>query len=352
MIVKNESAIIERCLSAAAAHVDAAVICDTGSTDATVSIVERFFAARGIPCLVPRTTFRNFEQARNEALDAARAGGPAGFDYLLLCDADMELRVERPDFRAGLSEPVYMVVQRTAGHGLEYENVRLVRRDVACRYVGVTHEYLDCGNAAKAALAGVWFLDHAVGANRSNKYQRDIALLTEGLKAEPGNARYAFYLANSYYDLGEAGEALAWYDRRARMGGWSEEVFYSSYRAGLCAGMLGREAESVARLLDVHERFPHRAETMHALALHYQRAGKHRLAYHFAQIGAGIAKPAGALFVDADVYAWRCQDIVSVSLYYLGRKQESAELCRRLLEIVPDGERPRVFQNLRWAEGP
>lgn len=350
MIVKNESAIIERCLAAAAPHIDAAVVCDTGSTDATVSVIEKFFAARGIPCKVPRTTFRNFEQARNEALEAARSSGLL-FDYLLLCDADMELRVDRSGFKDGLKDPVYMVMQRTAGHGLEYENVRLVRGDLACKYVGVTHEYLDCGSAARSSLSGVWFLDHAAGANRVNKFQRDIALLTEGLKAEPGNARYVFYLANSFYDLGDHAGALGWYEKRESMGGWSEEVFYSAYRAGLCLEGLGRHAEAQSKLLGVFERFPHRAEPLHALALSHQRAGRHRLAHLFAQAGSEIAKPTGALFVDADVYAWRCKDIVSVSLYYMGRKRESAALCKALLEVVPEGERARVFQNLRWAEG-
>ena len=65
MIVKNEAAIIDRCLAAAAPHIDCYVICDTGSTDDTVERIRRFFDARGIPGEIPTTTFRNFEQARN-----------------------------------------------------------------------------------------------------------------------------------------------------------------------------------------------------------------------------------------------------------------------------------------------
>ncbi|MBM4107711.1 MAG: glycosyltransferase [Phycisphaerae bacterium] len=349
MIVKNESANLERCLSALAPHIDCYVICDTGSTDKTVELIERFFGERGIPGRVPRTTFRNFEQARNEALEAARSSD-LEFDYLLLCDADMELKVDRPGFRDGLKEPVYSLVQRHAGGGLEYSNIRLVRRDAEARYRGVTHEYLDVGRFARPVLEGVWYLDHASGANRVTKYERDVALLTEALRVDPADARSVFYLANSYFDMGDSAGAIPVYERRIDLGGWSEEQFYSSYRIGLCHGRLGHDAEMIRRMLETFEKFPHRAEPLHALALHFQRQGQHRLAYHFAEIGSRILQPNGALFVEPEVYTWRLVDIMSVSLYWLKRPVEGAELSKRLLEVVPADQRPRVFKNLQFCE--
>jgi tetratricopeptide (TPR) repeat protein len=349
MIVKNESRIIERCLAALAPHIDCFVICDTGSTDRTAEIIERFFAQRSIPGEIHRTSFVNFEQARNEALDAARAS-PIPFDYLLLCDADMELVVEHPDYRDGLTQPAYMLTQRTVGGTLEYENLRLLRRDVPARYRGVTHEYLDVGNVAHPVLRGVWYLDHASGANRTTKYERDISLLEQGLRNDPTNTRYMFYLANSYYDLGDAARALVTYDKRAAMGGWREEVFYSEYRAALCLQKLGREAEMIQRLLLAFDRFPHRAEPLHTLALHHQRRGEHRLAFHFADIASSIPMPTGALFIEPEVYRWRCTDIKAVSLFYMGRRRDGERLNKQLLEVVPENERPRVFRNLQFCE--
>jgi len=347
MIVKNETAIIERCLAAAAPHIDCYVICDTGSTDATVEVIRRFFERRGIPGRIPTTTFRNFEQARNEALDAAR-GSDLEFDYILLCDADMELVVVRPDYRDELTEPAYWVVQQTAS-GLAYENLRLVRRDVGARYRGVTHEYLEVPGVSRHSFDGIRFLDHAAGANRANKFERDIALLRQGLEQEPNNARYAFYLANSYFDLGDTARALEAYQRRLTMGGWAEELFYSSYRAGLCQQRLGREADMIAGLLLTFEQFPHRAEPLHVLALHSQQQGRHRLAYHFAEIGSHIPEPAGALFVEREVYTWRLLDIMAVSLYYLGRRDEGLELNRRILPLVPEAQRPRILKNMEFC---
>ena len=76
---------LERCLVAAAGHIAAWVIGDTGSTDGTPAFIEAFFAKRGIPGELHRFPFRNFEQARNEALDRAYAS-PLGYDYLLFAE--------------------------------------------------------------------------------------------------------------------------------------------------------------------------------------------------------------------------------------------------------------------------
>ena len=348
MIVKNEAAIIERCLAALAPHIDCYVICDTGSTDDTVERIRGFLDQHGIPGVIARTTFRDFEQARNEALDAARANTLA-FDYILLCDADMELQVARADFRDGLRGAVYSIIQRTAD-GLEYPNIRLLRRDLRSVYKGVTHEYLDVGEHARPVLDGVSFLDHASGANRAGKFERDIALLAEGLRREPDNARYVFYSANSYYDLGDFDTAMSWYARREAMGGWQEEVFYSSYRIGLCLQRLARHDEASSRLLATWDRFPARAEPLHALALHYQRNAQHRLVYLTAEVACRVPLPGDALFVETDVYTWRLKDLCAVSLYWLDRRAEGAALNRELLDVVPPGERARIAENLRFCE--
>jgi glycosyltransferase involved in cell wall biosynthesis len=346
MIVKNESAIIERCLAAAAPHIDCYVICDTGSSDDTIERIGKFFDARGIPGAIPQTTFENFGQARNFALDAAR-DSEFVFDYILFCDADMELVVERPGYRSELNETPYSVNQRSLG--LVYRNLRLVPRDFPARYRGVTHEYCDTG-IMPPLFDGIWFRDHAAGANRPNKSVRDIELLRAGLKSEPDNERYVFYLANSYYDLGLFVDAMEWYRKRTQMGGWSEEIFYSSYRVGLCLQAEGDEAGMIMQLLATYEKFPHRAEPLHALALHYQRKAEYQLTYMLAQAGCGIPTPRSGLFVEHEVYEWRLTDSLAVAMYWTGRHAEGAKLNRRLVDIVPEDQRARILANLEFCE--
>ena len=238
MIVKNETANLERCLGAVADHIACWVICDTGSSDGTQTLIESYFAKRGIPGELHSFPFRNFEQARNAALDRAGASTLA-YDYLLLDDADMELVVEDENFLTKLEAPGYRLIQRTES-GLAYWNTRLVKRDIGARYRGVTHEFLDVPGGVQE-LHGVWYKDHASGANRVDKFERDIRLLKQALKMEPENYRYWFYLAQSYRDAGKTKRAAEIYAKRAEMGGWDEEAWYARLQQARCLRLLGDE---------------------------------------------------------------------------------------------------------------
>ena len=350
MIVKNESAIIEKCLASMAPHIDAFCICDTGSTDDTPERIERFFRERGIPGIVPRTTFRTFEQARNEALDAALKSG-LDFDYLLFADADFELVAENAGFKREISAAAHSMLIKHHSGSLEYPLLRLARRDTPLRFVGVTHEYPDVGQTPRPLVTGVYFRDNATGSSRVEKYERDIRLLSEALAANPKDARSAFYLGNSYFDIGRYDDAISAYAKRIALGGWAEELFYSMYRTGQCYQGLGREGEMFRQLLATFDAFPHRAEPLHVLALHEQRSGRHRSAYLFARQGSEVAKPVEGLFVQADVYTWRLRDIMGVSLYYMGRVDESRRLSEEALAAAPASEHERIRKNIRWALG-
>lgn len=49
MIVKNERAVIERCLQSVVKYIDYWVICDTGSTDGTQQKIQHFFQSNNVP---------------------------------------------------------------------------------------------------------------------------------------------------------------------------------------------------------------------------------------------------------------------------------------------------------------
>jgi glycosyltransferase involved in cell wall biosynthesis len=194
MIVKNEVANLERCFRSVADHISCWVIGDTGSTDGTQQLIEHFFTARGIPGELRSFAFENFAQARNEALDRARASA-LPFDYILLTDADMELTVQNPAFSQDLTGAAYKVLQRS---GVTYWNNRLLRRDVPARYMGVTHEYLDVRAGETKNLEGISFIDHRTGSNRVDKYQRDIRLLTDAIATEPDPGLQGILLSRTF----------------------------------------------------------------------------------------------------------------------------------------------------------
>jgi glycosyltransferase involved in cell wall biosynthesis len=91
MIVKNESRIIHRLLNSVSSLIDSYCICDTGSTDNTIEIIETFFKEKGIPGKVIQEPFQDFGYNRTFALKACEDMDKA--DYILLLDADMTLWV-------------------------------------------------------------------------------------------------------------------------------------------------------------------------------------------------------------------------------------------------------------------
>jgi tetratricopeptide (TPR) repeat protein len=155
------------------------------------------------------------------------------WDYLLLADADMEL-IASEGF-SELTAPGYQMMQRSGS--MEYWNARLVRWDNESRYVCPTHEYLATEQPLEK-LHGAWFQDHADGANRPGKIERDIALLTGEVEHDPNDARCWFYLGNSLRELGCHEEAIEAYMRRVGLGGWGEETYLALLYASRCARAL------------------------------------------------------------------------------------------------------------------
>ena len=64
LMIKNESKIIERCIGRALEHVDAVCILDTGSTDNTVEVCNKYLSECGKPFKVSVDPFKNFGYTR------------------------------------------------------------------------------------------------------------------------------------------------------------------------------------------------------------------------------------------------------------------------------------------------
>ena len=72
MIVKNESKVILRLLSSVRQIIDTYCICDTGSTDNTVELIQNYFNQYNIQGKIISEPFQNFAFNRNVAFNHAK----------------------------------------------------------------------------------------------------------------------------------------------------------------------------------------------------------------------------------------------------------------------------------------
>jgi tetratricopeptide (TPR) repeat protein len=245
LMVRNERAVLERCLRSAAPFVDATFLFDTGSCDDTLEV------ARRQGCAVAQEPWLDFGRSRTASLRAARLhvvrdlGWRLRDAYALVLDADMLLQGAPALFRVYLQQMLVAEVSSAAVvqkmGSLVYSNTRVMRLvdNWCCK--GATHEYWTSGAEKLVQIdeSVLWIRDLGDGGCKDDKFERDARLLRRELEEDPGDARSLFYLGQTYKDWRKPREAIGWYKKRIEASGWIEEVWYAHYGIVECHVQLG-----------------------------------------------------------------------------------------------------------------
>lgn len=309
MIVKNESRIIKRLLDSVVSIIDSYCICDTGSTDNTIELIEDYFRNAGKPGKIIQEPFKNFCHNRNVALQACIGLS----DYILFLDADMVLEINNFDKNILNASKSFYILQ--GNDSFYYQNLRIVQNNGLYKYLGVTHEYINTPSDNTIATLNkkdIFIKDIGDGGCKSDKFERDIGLLLDGIKEEPNNVRYYFYLANSYHDCGRFGEAINVYKKRIELGGWKEETWYSYYRIGLCFKNMNKFEDALYYWLEGYEYYPERLEGLYEIIKHYRIRSKHNLSMKFYN----LAKEILDRNENRDSYLFLHNDVYTYKIYY------------------------------------
>jgi tetratricopeptide (TPR) repeat protein len=342
MIVKDEAGVIERGLRSVRDLIDCWVICDTGSTDGTQTLVGQ--ALEGIPGELHEREWVNFGQNRSELLDLARSKA----DYLLLLDADMTVTYQGADLQ-NLSADSYMLRH---AEDPEYWVKRLVRGGRHWWYVGATHEYITTDEPDHTENLGAIVIHHHVDSGtRADKFKRDLRLLVSELGRDPDNARTVFYLAQTLRDVGRLDEAIRLYRRRSTMGGWPEEVFYALYQVGVLAARAGHRDEAVAALFNAWSGRPERAEPLYELARMFRESEEYHAAHLVSERGIRLRIPGDSLFVHRWMYEWGLLFEYSIAAYWVGQPSAALQACDRLLQMpqLPEHYRTQTEINRSYC---
>lgn len=349
MIVKNESAVIRRSIGSIKHKIDYWVIVDTGSTDGTQDIIREFL--KDVPGELHERPWVNIEKSRNEALELARNK----CDYILVIDADEEWQIEKDFQKNRLHLDYYAVLSRDMN--VDLYRISLINSKLPWRWKGVIHEQLECPLPTKGEpLVGIinhgWRRDG--GQNQDpDRYHKDVAALEKGLEEEPENSRYVFFLAQSYAAAKRFPDALKTYQKRAEMGGYEPEVFWSLFSVACLQDDLGMEDELIIESYSKAFAFDSsRAEPLHHLATFYQRRNNHTLAYVLTKFGLTLPMPSSSHYILRDIYNYSLLFTNACSAHCLSLFDEAKKHYLALLKRdLPERTRYIVEHNLKLLQG-
>ncbi len=200
MIVKNEEDSLERCLQSVRDLVDEIIITDTGSTDKTVEIAEKFKAS-----VFHYRWNNNFAEARNFSLSKCSS------DYILYLDADEELpedsKAKIREILRSEGQNAYRCIIKNVDDFSDKTNYgaycRLFPNVKGIEFRGKVHEQIE----DSLIEAGIEILDSDIeiihhGYNiddegKAKKAKRNLPLLLEEFESSP-SSYYAYQLGLTY----------------------------------------------------------------------------------------------------------------------------------------------------------
>ncbi len=204
LIVKDEEKQLDRCLASITPLCDEIVIVDTGSTDRTVEIADKYGAKIG-----HFEWCDDFAAARNASLEMATG------DWVLCIDADEELTKDshnsirealiRHHFGGFYVRIVNLMADDVEANQYVHTPVRLFRNIPEIRFAGRIHEQvlqdLDNHGFLAATLSNATLRHYgyqpAVLAEK-DKLNRTITMLERETREHPRDAFHWFNLANAY----------------------------------------------------------------------------------------------------------------------------------------------------------
>lgn len=349
MIVKNENHVIRRCLEAIKPIIDYWVIVDTGSTDGTQETIKE--CLRGYPGELHERPWKNFAHNRNEALQLASRK----MEYLLFVDADEILHFASNFHKDALKQGYYLI--KVASDSECLYSPKLVLNDSRWEWLHVLHEFVQHdGYLEGEILKEIWIESVQDGARSKDpdKIQNDIAILKKAIQNDPLNARYYFYLAQTYVVAKDFNSALKTYQIRSTMEGDRDETFWALF----CIGMMQEKLHMSPTLYlksydEAHQFDPSRAEPLERAANYYFQNNCFSIAYCIMKEVQKTPMPAPLTSGYFDwVYDFAAYSVLADCAMKLGKLEEAKELYQKILgkPKSPKGLEAHIHNQLRKIE--
>jgi tetratricopeptide (TPR) repeat protein len=349
LIVKNEAALLARCLESIRDSVDEIIIVDTGSQDGTQAIARRY-------------TNRVFDFAWQNDFAAARqyAFDQASGDWVFWIDADDvllhadQIRTSVQNAGAGVHCLWWKYVYSSDSYGnptCEFWRERCVRHDQSFRWVGRVHEYLSNPQPHQSLHDPAVVVLHQRPAERNaGNLRRNLALLLEEYTQAPEQAttRQLLYLGNEYASLGDAKQAIGYFERYLRASTWADEKYLVQVQIAALQRQSERYEQAIDSDLQALKICPHWPDAYYGLARSYYALRDWHRVIHWSEVGRAMPQPQTSQIINPMEYRYAWIIYYTNALYQIGEIGEAQQWTRYALGICPAD--PQHQHNLRFFE--
>lgn len=207
-IVKNEADNIVKSLNSVKDKVNEIIIVDTGSTDKTIEVIDKWYSSLGIinkPMLkVFSHEWNGFADARNFAISKCTG------DWIVVVDGDETLEtIEIPDADYGVCKVVNVI----GDLDLEpFDAIRLFKNIPQIKYEGIRQAIPDKSlKGLKGAYCNTKIKHYGYEMTKDEMRIKTIKNLEDHLKQfaeEPDNITVEYYISHCYRYLGEHRNAI------------------------------------------------------------------------------------------------------------------------------------------------
>lgn len=355
LIVKDDEDVIERCLNSVKDIVDCICICDAGSTDKTLNIINFFQEENQIPGKIYKQVWMNFAQNRTLSIRAAQKmlrtlGFSEEDTYLLILDPDMTVNVGKSFKKELLDKDSYLILEKTPSLGCYQYAERLLRSSILWKSIGIIDEvWTSQGPIQSEKLPSLSIDNMSSSESMEEELNANISLLQGALQKDPGNAHYQFYLAQSYKCLKKYDDAIAWYSKRIKSEGNKEEYWFSKYMLGDSFQQKGKWEEALYWYLEAFQTNPNRTEPLQKVASYYREKGQNDLAYIFAKHGVKIpVQQDRSLLDDVSLSHYQFDIDLSISAFYTRFKEDGFAAADHLVltKNVPWYFKDNTYRNM------
>lgn len=353
MIVKNEEAVLERCLTCVRAVADEIVIVDTGSTDRTIAIAQSF-----TPFVYEFTWVDDFSKARNFALSKATK------PYIMWLDADDVITPESALLIKALMDnmdpavdmvmmPYHVAFDAQGKPSLVYERERIFRRDAGFQWVGAIHEVIV--PSGQIMHADIPVLHQKIS---SGDPDRNLRIFEKMISAgQTLSSREEYYYARELMFHQRWEEAIQAFEKYLNAGlGWLENMISACLDLSNCLLALDKKQEALTALFRSFLYDVPRAEVCCQIGKHYYDEENFGIAafwYELAAFG-NLKKPSGG-FIQPDCYGYIPYMQLCVCYFRRGDNNKAIEMNNMAGALKPNDARylynKSFFDSLFNGEG-